>query len=201
MGYSETVILRIQSIQGDGAVHTAGTRSPRPAAVLVTDETGAPVSGAMVSFRLPEDGASGTFLNGMRTDVTVTGADGVANAPGILWGSLAGPAKLRVTAAKDQARAGLLTEFFVALPGGGGGGSMAGQRMPTTGATPVARVRGASGRAWRWLLPVAAGGAAALALGVTRQSQSAGGPASAGQATAAAAALTIGAPSITIGRP
>jgi hypothetical protein len=37
--------------------------------VEITDETGKPISGAAVSFHLPEDGPGGTFASGLRTDL------------------------------------------------------------------------------------------------------------------------------------
>ena len=202
---AQTVILRLQCLNGEGAVYTAGTRTARPAMVLVSDETGAPVSGAMVSFRLPEDGVTGQFTNAMKTDVAITGADGLAPAPGIAWGGLAGPATLRVTAAKDQARAGLLVSFFVALPEAGGAGAAGPRRKAGESPSQSPRVRRSGPGAWRWLLPVAAGGAAAMALGVTRgNSGAASGAAAAGAGTASTAvgpAVSVGAPAFTVSKP
>jgi hypothetical protein len=110
---AQTAILQIQVIEGEGAVQAAGARSLRPLTVQITDETGRPVNGAAVSFRLPDGGPTGTFANGLKTLVVLTGADGRATDWSVQWGREAGPARIRVTAAKDQARAGAMVNLYV----------------------------------------------------------------------------------------
>jgi hypothetical protein len=68
--------------------------------VQVTDETGKPVNGASVSFRLPEDGPTGEFRAGGRTEIVTTGADGKAEAWGMQWNTQTGSLDLRIIAAK-----------------------------------------------------------------------------------------------------
>ena len=111
--WGETVILQLQVLEGEGGVFAASSRALKPVTVRVTDETGAPVTGAAVSFRLPEEGVTGIFQNGLRTDMTLSGPDGRAVAPNITWGPLAGQARLRVTAAFEEARAGVLVPVYV----------------------------------------------------------------------------------------
>ena len=110
---NETAILQIRILGGDGTVHTAGSRSQRALAVLITDETGRPVEAAAVGFRLPEEGVSGTFSTGLKTDLVVTGPDGRADATGVQWSRATGPFQMRVTAAKGEARAGVLVSQYV----------------------------------------------------------------------------------------
>ena len=99
-------LLEIQVIEGEGAMHLAGSRVSKSLTVRVTDELGKPVKGALVSFRLPEEGPGGVFANGLNTEVILTGEDGVATTPAIRWNRQAGPFHVRVAAVKDQSRAG-----------------------------------------------------------------------------------------------
>jgi hypothetical protein len=69
---AQVAILQIQVIEREGGIYPPGARSARPLVVEVTDETGRPVPGAAISSHLSEDGPSGTFANGLRTDVVVT---------------------------------------------------------------------------------------------------------------------------------
>ena len=46
----------------------AGSKSDRPIAVQLTDETGRPLEGVAVSFRLPEEGPGG-HLKGVKTEI------------------------------------------------------------------------------------------------------------------------------------
>lgn len=77
--------------------------------VEVTDAQGVPVPGAVVTFRLPEDGLTGKFGDGSRIAVANTDQSGQARVTGILW-SAAGTASVRVTATKGTAHAGILVE-------------------------------------------------------------------------------------------
>jgi hypothetical protein len=94
-------------------VFAASSRALRPVTVRVTDEVGAPVAGVAVSFRLPEEGVTGIFQNALPTDLVLSGPDRRAVSPNITWGPLAGPARIRVTAALDEARAGLMVSAYV----------------------------------------------------------------------------------------
>lgn len=176
-------ILRLRVLGGEGQVHGAGARSPRPVAVLVTDETGRPVEGATVSFRLPEDGPTGSFTGGMRTDIAVTAKDGKAESGTIEWGKLSGPVSIRVTALKDQVRAGMVVPAYL---------SEDAPAPSRTAASPAGR--------GRWVkLGLIVGGAAAggLAYGWSRgrTSGTSEGPAGVTQPP------VIGTPDISIGRP
>jgi hypothetical protein len=66
-----------------------------------------------VSFRLPDDGPGGTFASGLRTEVVTTKADGRATVWGMKWDRATGPFEVRVTAAKGQARAGIVVSQFL----------------------------------------------------------------------------------------
>src|SRR5690242_16133390 len=69
VGSQAAVIVQLKVIEGDGAVYRTGSRATRGLTISVTDEAGKPVERASVSFRLPEEGASGLFSSGLRTEV------------------------------------------------------------------------------------------------------------------------------------
>jgi hypothetical protein len=182
---AQIAILQIQVLEGDGAVHAAGSRSQRPITVQITDEMGRPVQGAAVSFRLPEDD-SAQFLNGMKTDVQVTGLDGRVSVWGIQWGRTPGPQRIRLTAAKDQARAGaIVAQYVTDSPVAAGAES-----------SPVSRLSPSGPGRGKWkVLGLVAAGAAVGGLAVVLSRKPAG--------TAAGPAITVqvGQPTISITRP
>src|SRR5437764_4013393 len=118
------VIVQLRVVEGEGSVYGTASRATRGLTVQVTDETGKPVDGAAVSFRLPDEGPSGVFSSGLRTEVVSTKADGRATVWGMQWNKTPGPFEIRITAVKDQARAGIvsaqyLSDTVVAKAGGG----------------------------------------------------------------------------------
>ena len=174
-------ILRLRVVEGDAAVYATGARTVRPLTVQVTDETGRPVAGAAVSFILPGDGASGMFNGNMRSDLVTTGADGRASAGPVQWNRTPGAVTVRVTAAKSSVRAGSIVSQYLS-------------DSPTAGSLAAGPGRG------RWFsmgLIVAGAGAGALAVALMRSP----GAVSAGSTPAPAATISIGTPSITVGRP
>jgi hypothetical protein len=178
-----SVIVQLKVVEGNGVVYRTGTRATRGLTVLVTDETGKPVDMAAVSFRLPDGGATGTFSSGLRTEIVTTGPDGRASVWGMQWNKTAGPVEIRVTAIKEQARAGIVSTQYlsdsVAVAAGGEGTFTASH----------------GGHKWLWIAAVAVGAAGAgaafvLSKGSTVQSNS-----------SPVTGLTIGSPSITVGHP
>ena len=101
-------------MEGDGQVSMPGNRISRPLVVEVTDETGTRVENAIVSFRVPEDGITGTFHNGLKTDILRTDGDGRAQMHGLWMGGLAGQFQVHMTVAKGEARAGAISTQFIA---------------------------------------------------------------------------------------
>jgi hypothetical protein len=184
----DSAILQVQVLEGEGSIHTVGTRANRPFSVRVTDETGAPVEGAAVSFRLPEQETTGEFGGGSRHDVVVTGRDGRASVRSIQWNQFPGSIAIRVTAAKDQARAGTVINCFLAE---GARSARSPRGEPT--------VRQPGRVPWKWIA-VAGGGAAAGALAFGLGGKAA---AATGQPTAAVPApvVRVGAPTITVRQP
>ncbi len=173
-------IIQLHVVEGEGAVYAAGSRATRGITVQVTDETGKPVEAAAVSFRLPADGPGGVFGTGLRDEVVTTRADGRAAVWGMKWNATPGAFEVRVTAAKDQARAGIVVGQYLSdkvAPGPGGSGEFH------------------ASHSWKkWLLVGAAAGGGALAAMAF-----AGRSGSAPAVTTATEPPQIGTPSITIG--
>jgi hypothetical protein len=178
-----SVIVQLRIVDGDAATYRTGTRATRGLTVLVTDEDGRPVDRAAVSFRLPEQGASGTFSTGLRTEVVNTGLNGHASVWGILWNKTPGTVEIKIAAVKEQARAGIvstqyLSDTVVAKAGGEG----------------VFTASHKGGHKWIWFAAI--GGVAAGAGLAFGRSQGSSSPSS-----VAPPGLSVGAPSITIGHP
>ncbi|MFY9728210.1 MAG: hypothetical protein WB579_10290 [Bryobacteraceae bacterium] len=176
---AQVAILQIQVSSGEGTVHTLGSRDSRGITVLVTDETGRPVAGAAVSFHLPDRGPSGTFVNGLHTEVASTDDRGRATVHVVQFNRVAGRMEIRIVASKEQARAGTVSFQYIA--------------GDSPGVATAAKQKGRWHPRKKWLIvaAVAGAGAAGGALALTHSS-----PGSASTAT-----LTIGPPSITVGRP
>jgi len=110
---SDPATLQIRIVEGEGAVYSIGARATRGITVQVTDETGKPVDRVAVSFRLPDDGPTGAFSSGMRTEIVTTSSDGRASVWGMQWNRVTGPLQVRITAAKGLARAGTVCGLFL----------------------------------------------------------------------------------------
>lgn len=177
------VIVQIKVVEGEGVVYRTGTRATRGLTVLVTDETGQPVDMASVSFRLPDEGASGTFSSGLRTEIATTGPDGRASVWGMQWNKTSGPVEIRITAIKGQARAGLVSTQYLSdsvAPKSGGEGVFTASH---------------GGHKWLWIGAVAAGAVGAGAAFAFSKGSS---PAA---TTSPVVGLSIGQPSIIVGHP
>jgi len=198
--------MRIKVIEGEGAMHPAGAHVMHPLTVEVTDDTGRPVAGAAVSFQLPPEGPSGVFSNGLRTDLAITDANGRAALRSLQLNRTAGPLWIRITAAKEQARAGIVCVQHVGESAGAApppSAPAAASKTEPPASGPVAqsgeitrtttKVGTGSHKKWIVLAIVAAGGAAAFA-GVSRAAKSSG-------STVSGSVVSIGSPVITIGHP
>jgi hypothetical protein len=179
---AQVAILQIRVIEGEGAVHLPGSRGTRPITVEITEETGKPVSGAAVSFHLPEDGPGGAFVNGLRTEIVITDARGHASLYGLLANRIPGRFQIRILVSKEQARAGTVSFQYIAEPRGG----------------VVARSGSAAGRR-KWIMVASAVAGGALAGIVATR----GGQASAASVASAPVPpqLNVGTPTITVGKP
>jgi hypothetical protein len=178
-----SVIVQLRVVEGEGVTYRPGTRATRGVTVLVTDEAGAPVDMASVSFRLPDQGATGAFNSGLRSEVVTTGPDGRASVWGMQWNKTPGTVKIHITAVKEQARAGIVSTQYLSdsvAPKAGGEGVFAASHP---------------GHKWLWIGLLAAGAAGGGAYALLRSRSSTAPP------NPAVAGISIAAPSITVGQP
>jgi hypothetical protein len=194
-------LLRIRIVEGDSAVHTAGSRSTQPIVVFLADETGQPVANASVSVRLPEEGPSGMFMSGLRSEVLLTGVDGRVAIRGVQWNRVAGAMAVRITASKGEARAGIISTQYLTEPAGAPARRAGGEPS-----SPRSQPSVDNGPRSKWVVvaalvgAAAAGGVAAAARG-GRGATPASGPPPAVITQPPAPTVSIGAPVITVGRP
>lgn len=111
---AQSGLLEARIVEGDGQVNLPGARLSHPLIIKVTDETGTRVRDAVVSFRIPDDGPTGTFRNGLKTEILHTDADGRATLRNLIAGGIAGQFQVRMTVAKGDSRAGVISTQFVA---------------------------------------------------------------------------------------
>ena len=114
--------LRITIIEGEGAINNVRQRVNREPIVQVEDENRRPIAGASVVFFLPDQGPSGTFLNGSRTLTVTTDAQGRASAVGMRPSAQAGQMQIRVTASfQGQTASAVITQSNVVGAAAAGG--------------------------------------------------------------------------------
>jgi len=191
---AQVAVLQIHLIEGEGAVHAPGSSTARPLTVEVTDETGRPVSGAAVSFNLPDEGPGGAFANGLRTEVAITDAQGRVSLHGLQLNRLPGRFQIRVVATKEQARAGVVASQYIAEPKSGA----ASPRNAPVSMTPAsARPR----TRWIVIAAIIGGGAGAGVVSAAHRTPSAAPPSPPVSAGITAPTLSVGAPVSTVGRP
>jgi len=223
--------LHLRVVEGGGAEYKVGSLSDKSLVVAVTDQNGAPVTSAAVLFRLPDEGATGAFTDGTRVIIAYSDMQGLAVVRNIQWGSTPGPVVLRITATKGAAHAGILAPEMLIAGGRSRRPKASAENPPTTvkpaQPKPVAAVQApaaqpaipspaesamhpaappavsivtdskesvhSGSKKWLWIALIGAGAAAGAiaAGGGSHSSAGSGSPAS----------LTIGSPSVSIGRP
>ena len=129
--------ISIVIVEGEGAINNVKERVNRELIVQVEDQNHKAVSGAAVIFFLPNDGPSGTFINGQTSLTTTTNAQGRATARGIQFNNLSGPMQVRISASYAGRTASAVISQTNALSGastagsGIGGGSGGGMSLGT----------------------------------------------------------------------
>jgi hypothetical protein len=117
---------------GPAQPHTTSTKGY---VLQVTSAAGTPVAGAAVALRLPEDGPTGRFANGLRAWVAYSDSAGIAQFPVIEWGDIPGEVPLRVTAARGASHA----QFMIAQRIGVDAGSVSVVSVPLQGPASPAK--------------------------------------------------------------
>lgn len=186
---ADPLILQVQVVEGEGLAYAPGSRSVKGITVRVTDEVGRPVAGAAVSFRLPEDGATGVFQNNSKTEIAATSADGRATVWGMRWGKSLGTVNIRITAAKGATRAGTTATQIIAAEATG--------QVISDNRRAYKSHGGGGGKRWLW---IAVGGAAAAGGGFVAYEELKGKSSSAGTA-AVTNGVSISPPQVTVGPP
>jgi len=120
--------LKIVILEGEGAINNIRQRTAREPIVQVQDENDRPVAGAVVTFALPDRGASGVFANDATSMSVITDSQGRAVAEGLRPNSVTGEMQIRVTASSQGQTASAVitqTNSMIAgtIAGGAGGGS------------------------------------------------------------------------------
>lgn len=113
MWAQQALTLKIRPSDGLQLQQSLLANQKRSIIIVVEDSTGAPIPKAAVSFRLPEQGPTGLFTNGLRSEIAITDSSGRATLAPIQWGDAPGTVPLRVTAAKGQLRAGVILNIEV----------------------------------------------------------------------------------------
>ena len=167
--------LKIVVLEGQGAIHNIRQARTKEPVVEVLDQAGNPVSGASVTFTVPDTGPSGSFLDESRSYSAVTDDKGRASGRGLHPNKLMGQYEVRVHAVYR--------------------GQTAQITIPQTNAEPAAAVKGGSSKKYLWLalIGAAAAGGAFAAMGKGSASTAQG--SSVGGVTASGAVITPGSPS------
>lgn len=97
--------LTINIIEGADAVNTVGARTAREFAVEVDDQNHHPVSGAMVTFFVPNDGPGGTFPGDRQLLSVTTDVNGRAVAHSFRPNRQLGEFRIQVTATYGNEKA------------------------------------------------------------------------------------------------
>ncbi len=147
--------IRLEVVEGEGAINSIAERRARDPVVKVTDNAGNPIAGANVTFVTPDLGAGASFPTG-NIHTATTGADGVATGVGLRPNNIAGEFQIRVTAsfrgqsataaitqtnaapAVKKKSGGTIIAILAVVAGGGAGAALAlGRKSSTTPSTPT----------------------------------------------------------------
>jgi len=94
--------LKIVVVEGEGAINNIQRGSARDPIVEVRDENDAPVSGARLTFSLPERGPSGTFFGSGNNLSVITNQQGRGVGTGFRPNLTAGRFQIHVTAVQGD---------------------------------------------------------------------------------------------------
>ncbi|MGH9672485.1 MAG: hypothetical protein ACRD44_04840 [Bryobacteraceae bacterium] len=146
-------VIRVEVVEGEGAINNIAERRARDPVVRVVDDDNRPIAGANVTFVTPELGATAIFPSGHIITVTTDGS-GIATGVGLRPNNVAGEFQIRVTAsyrgqsataaitqtnaapaAARKSRGGVIA-LLVALAGGGAGAAFALSKRSSSSPSP-----------------------------------------------------------------
>lgn len=185
--------FRIVVLEGEGSINNVKQAVNRGALVQVEDENRNPLTGAAVTFFLPNEGPSGLFPNGSRVLTVFTDEKGLAASRGIRFNNLVGLMRMRVVVSVfSQTASATITQTNVSSAA-----AVKSSFVPATGAPKVSSGGGSFFSRKALIILAIAGGAAGA--GVYFSTRKAAPAANVSVGTPTIGAPTIGAP--TIGGP
>ena len=95
---ADTSGLKVSVLEGQGAINNIRLRRAKDPLVQVMDGKDRPVAGATVTMALPSTGPSGAFVDGSKTLVVQTDAEGRAHGRGLHPNGVPGQFRIAVTA-------------------------------------------------------------------------------------------------------
>ena len=110
--------LKVDVLEGEGAINNIQQRRSREPVVRVVNDDQMPVSGASVTFTLPDMGPSGAFTGDIRTLTVLTNESGQAVGRGLAPNQSVGKYQIRVTASYRGQMANAVINQTNAAPGG-----------------------------------------------------------------------------------
>lgn len=113
--------IKIQVLEGDGAINNVRQRKSREPLVRVVDDDNQPVRGATVTFVLPDRGPGGEFAGDVRELAIVTDEKGQAVGRGLMPNQQVGKYQIRVVASYRGERVEAVINQMNAEPAGSGG--------------------------------------------------------------------------------
>jgi hypothetical protein len=138
--------LNLVVVEGEGAINNIRQRTAREPIVQVEDENHRPVAGAIVTFTLPNNGASGVFTNGARTLTVTTDNQGQAVARGLRPNGVKGQMQIRVSANHNGQTASTTitqTNAIMGASAAAGHGAISGKLIAVIAAVGAAAATGA----------------------------------------------------------
>ena len=115
--------IKIVIQEGQGAINNIQQHRAKEPVVQVTDNDGAPIQQASVTFQLPETGPGGSFADGNKMLTVQTDEKGLAVGRGLRPNSAEGKFQIRVTASFQGATANeVISEINAEQAAAGGGG-------------------------------------------------------------------------------
>ena len=113
--------IKIVIREGQGAINNIQQHRAKEPVVQVTDENGAPIQQASVTFQLPATGPGGSFADGNKMLTVQTDEKGLAVGRGLRPNQAAGKFQIRVTASFRGATASAAVSEINAEPAAAGG--------------------------------------------------------------------------------